>query len=851
MTVTSFFMLHVATALLPPHDEIDYEYYTVLNLPKKSSVTVAQIRKAYKLLSLQLHPDKITQKQRLNGNNNNAAGTMSVEEAAQLYEKVQEAVNVLSDDQKRRVYINYNYSVARYKFVMREDSSSSSSQNFMENILRNMLLSSCYNRTKLWLFVVLFITLLLLLQPVLIAMKVNAITGSTLINNNNKNSNLANTSWFLILLPFWIFYSGYTAMHLVLVVWKSVRERLRYGPPQTNLPKITYWSLLGMVNDIYEVEEEEEEDDEEGNYNNHDATGGTNPDPVATKIQNGSTISNSELVLQFFNGIAIPVTIVVGLVLLILQWENNSSSRSEGDTDNTNWIHVAIPFYGTIVFIILRNVISLQQIRYVQSCMISSTHSILVDVATGDVDNNGFRPVDSAPDINNNNTISGLSKKKMIKQNYLVVQPDPEKLQIALAVVRQMKMTLPDNDDLAITDDEMEYIRVQCSDEHDIMERMKKEYYQSITTFVLIHVTQLTLILCQIQHTISAKSWYIVFLPLLIHIGLPLLRCSCYYRSGMSSDDTDDYNNDDDHHRDNGPPSTATANHADGAATNHSGSHDIVDIENDIDIPAVDPSDPVLVSTTTPLENTTTTTSTSNEENHWNVPNISNPPTMDATTTGTTATTESTSKSTSNDNQPNNTSSSSPRPPSSPPEEENDHDGSYMKLDYDEHERDQRGPACCFLVMLILIIAKLEQSYPADNNDNDDDGSFNAMWILFPLFLLSGCIVLLLTCCICMPSTPRPEPESNGVTTNINVGTTTTTEHDNVTTPSGEATFIIPQQPDSHNIPNTENNIQPPIMIIPPPATTTITESVDPLNVSTVAGKVVDVEVGENLHDLD
>ena len=138
MTVTSFFMLHVATALLPPHDEIDYEYYTILNLPKKSSVTVAQIRKAYKLLSLQLHPDKVTQKQRLNGNNNNnTAGTMSVEEAAQLYEKVQEAVNVLSDDQKRRVYINYNYSVARYKFVMREDS-----QNFIEKYAPVILLQS-------------------------------------------------------------------------------------------------------------------------------------------------------------------------------------------------------------------------------------------------------------------------------------------------------------------------------------------------------------------------------------------------------------------------------------------------------------------------------------------------------------------------------------------------------------------------------------------------------------------------------------------------------------------------------------------------------------------------------------
>jgi hypothetical protein len=52
---------------------------------------------------------------------------------------------------------------------------------------------------------------------------------------------------------------------------------------------------------------------------------------------------------------------------------------------------------------------------------------------------------------------------------------------------------------------------------------------------------------------------------------------------------------------------------------------------------------------------------------------------------------------------------------------------------------------CCStllqVIMMSLIVGKLEQAY------TEPDGGFNAIWILFPIFVISGCI---LCCCACM-----------------------------------------------------------------------------------------------------
>jgi hypothetical protein len=95
-------LTQVFTALFPPVDSDEATYYDVLDV--KKSATPEDIRKAYKKLSLKLHPDKIAQR-----------GGANAEDAAREYEKVQEAYGVLANEQKRATY-DILKTPTRYRF---------------------------------------------------------------------------------------------------------------------------------------------------------------------------------------------------------------------------------------------------------------------------------------------------------------------------------------------------------------------------------------------------------------------------------------------------------------------------------------------------------------------------------------------------------------------------------------------------------------------------------------------------------------------------------------------------------------------------------------------------------------
>jgi preprotein translocase subunit Sec63 len=81
--VSNFLWKHVFTAFLPPLNPDDVDYYTVLGLSTNNhSVTSDDIRKAYRKLSLELHPDKIAQR---------GGGKVEQESARERYERVQQA----------------------------------------------------------------------------------------------------------------------------------------------------------------------------------------------------------------------------------------------------------------------------------------------------------------------------------------------------------------------------------------------------------------------------------------------------------------------------------------------------------------------------------------------------------------------------------------------------------------------------------------------------------------------------------------------------------------------------------------------------------------------------------------
>jgi DnaJ domain len=185
-------------ALLPPadgnnnnnnNDQNDngssYEYYAILGLPKYSSVE--KVRAAYKKLSLRLHPDK-----------------QSGPVAAALYEKVQEANNVLKDDTKRKLYHELKCSVARYEFLER-------GHLFHPSLIHeNLLRASWFDKTRL-LLLTLFIIGLLLVQPILVAVKVN--------HTSSSSSLLHNAHWMSIGIPLFLLQTIHGFVQWVVVYY--------------------------------------------------------------------------------------------------------------------------------------------------------------------------------------------------------------------------------------------------------------------------------------------------------------------------------------------------------------------------------------------------------------------------------------------------------------------------------------------------------------------------------------------------------------------------------------------------------------------------------------------------------
>jgi hypothetical protein len=179
--------MNVFTALLPPANGVAYEYYDILGLPKSSSIE--DIRKAYKKKSLELHPDKVAQR-----------GVQNAAEAAAAYERVQEAAGVLQDAKLRQTYHRVGCSVARYRFMLQGGIYN------IGSVMENLRHAAFVDKTRLVLLVSSFICLVLL-QPILIAAKVNAIV------EKDTGSALYDTDWVVLMIPLWVLHG------CVLVFW--------------------------------------------------------------------------------------------------------------------------------------------------------------------------------------------------------------------------------------------------------------------------------------------------------------------------------------------------------------------------------------------------------------------------------------------------------------------------------------------------------------------------------------------------------------------------------------------------------------------------------------------------------
>lgn len=74
----------------------DKEYYTILDIEDPYRATTEQIKRQYKKLSLNLHPDKLAQR-----------GVQVTQEHRQQFIRLKDAYDVLSDPKRRRLYDEY------------------------------------------------------------------------------------------------------------------------------------------------------------------------------------------------------------------------------------------------------------------------------------------------------------------------------------------------------------------------------------------------------------------------------------------------------------------------------------------------------------------------------------------------------------------------------------------------------------------------------------------------------------------------------------------------------------------------------------------------------------------------
>jgi DnaJ domain len=186
-------LLEIFPALLPPKNSDDRDFYAVLDLPNGASE--ADVRKAYKKKSLALHPDKIAQRGGLASGT--AGGGLTAEEAAKEYQLVQEAHGCLSTTEGRKKYHAVQCSPTRYRFLTQEGGLANQA-----SVIKNLSQASFGDKTRLVLFVSLF-PALLLVQPILLAVKVNQIL--------KESGALENASWMAILIPWWFFHALYIA----------------------------------------------------------------------------------------------------------------------------------------------------------------------------------------------------------------------------------------------------------------------------------------------------------------------------------------------------------------------------------------------------------------------------------------------------------------------------------------------------------------------------------------------------------------------------------------------------------------------------------------------------------------
>eukprot|EP00585_Thalassiosira_rotula_P009807 CAMPEP_0196157992 /NCGR_PEP_ID=MMETSP0910-20130528/45042_1 /TAXON_ID=49265 /ORGANISM="Thalassiosira rotula, Strain GSO102" /LENGTH=198 /DNA_ID=CAMNT_0041422783 /DNA_START=107 /DNA_END=700 /DNA_ORIENTATION=- len=190
------FLAWTFSAFLPPDDpdaEKEVDYYDLLDVTRAANGD--DIKKAYRKRSLQLHPDKLRQRgMRYQGE------VITEEEARSRFQQMKAAYDTLSDPKKREIYDALGH--RGMEFVINP------SRAWDPHILLgNLAKSSVFDRAKLMALVLVFFGLVLL-QPILVCAKVDQML-------EENGGALENSSWVVLLLPFWFFAAFYGLLLII------------------------------------------------------------------------------------------------------------------------------------------------------------------------------------------------------------------------------------------------------------------------------------------------------------------------------------------------------------------------------------------------------------------------------------------------------------------------------------------------------------------------------------------------------------------------------------------------------------------------------------------------------------
>jgi hypothetical protein len=210
----------VFAAFLPPKSKPDdssskdesteeSDYYKVLGLQK--SCTQEEIRKAYKKKSLQYHPDKVAQFA-----NTNRYKNKTHEEIQADFVRIKEAYEILSIVQKRNAYDVLGLEGSQFlaSYIDKDTPMSIDPA----QIAFNLASASFVDKTKLFMLVLLFISMLLL-GPILVCIKVDS------AYNGNVGA-LADVNWVFVLIPIWVLSGIYLVLSAISQAWVLILQTI-------------------------------------------------------------------------------------------------------------------------------------------------------------------------------------------------------------------------------------------------------------------------------------------------------------------------------------------------------------------------------------------------------------------------------------------------------------------------------------------------------------------------------------------------------------------------------------------------------------------------------------------------